>query len=202
MPAVQRVGDANGAGGVVSGGNPTVKINGRSVALVGDSVSAHPCCGRRGCPPVHCYPVTTTGSPTVDSATRAGKTIYKFTSSGSITVGTAGSCEVLVVGGGGAGGMLTGTTSVMPSTAYAITVGAGGAGTTSSAHGGNGTNSTLSSFTATGGGAGGYSNDAQPGGSGGGGTGYGAQGGGNGTTNTGGGAGGERPFRLLSYSSA
>ena len=31
-----------------------------------------------------------TGSPTIDSATRAGKTIYKFTGSGSITVGTAG----------------------------------------------------------------------------------------------------------------
>ena len=46
----------------------------------------------------------TTGSPTVDSASRAGKTIYKFTGSGSITVGTAGSCEVLVVGGGGGGG--------------------------------------------------------------------------------------------------
>ena len=45
-----------------------------------------------------------TGSPTIDSATRAGKTIYKFTGSGSITIGTAGTCEVLVVGGGGGGG--------------------------------------------------------------------------------------------------
>ena len=45
----------------------------------------------------------TTGSPTIDSATRAGKTIYKFTGSGSITIGTAGTCEVLVVGGGGYG---------------------------------------------------------------------------------------------------
>ena len=46
----------------------------------------------------------TTGSPSVDSSTRAGKTIYRFTGSGSITVGTAGTCELLVVAGGGAGG--------------------------------------------------------------------------------------------------
>jgi hypothetical protein len=43
----------------------------------------------------------TTGSPTIDAATRAGKTIYKFTGSGSITVGTAGTAEILVIGGGG-----------------------------------------------------------------------------------------------------
>ena len=42
----------------------------------------------------------TTGSPSVDSSTRAGKTIYNFTGSGSITVGTAGTCEVLIIGGG------------------------------------------------------------------------------------------------------
>jgi hypothetical protein len=46
----------------------------------------------------------TTGSPTIDTASRAGKTIIKFTGSGSITIGTAGTCEVLVVGGGGGGG--------------------------------------------------------------------------------------------------
>ena len=46
----------------------------------------------------------TTGSPSVDTTTRAGKTIYNFTGSGSITVGTAGTCEVFVLGGGGGGG--------------------------------------------------------------------------------------------------
>ena len=45
----------------------------------------------------------TTGSPNIDSSTRAGKTIYKFTGSGTITIGTAGTCEVLVIGGGGGG---------------------------------------------------------------------------------------------------
>ena len=46
----------------------------------------------------------TTGSPSVDTTTRAGKTIYRFTASGSITVGSPGTAEILVVGGGGAGG--------------------------------------------------------------------------------------------------
>ena len=46
----------------------------------------------------------TTGSPTIDSSTRSPKTIYKFTGSGSITIGTAGTAEVLIVGGGGGGG--------------------------------------------------------------------------------------------------
>ena len=46
----------------------------------------------------------TTGSPTIDTSTRAGKTIIKYTGSGSITIGTAGTCEVLVIGGGGSGG--------------------------------------------------------------------------------------------------
>lgn len=53
----------------------------------------------------------TTGSPTVDTSSRAGKTIYKFTGSGSITVGTPGFAEILVVGGGGRGGASTGNNS-------------------------------------------------------------------------------------------
>ena len=45
----------------------------------------------------------TTGSPTIDTSSRAGKTIIKYTGSGSITIGgIGGTCEVLVVGGGGA----------------------------------------------------------------------------------------------------
>jgi len=44
----------------------------------------------------------TTGSPTIDTASRPGKTIIKFTGSGSITT-TAGTAEVLVVAGGAAG---------------------------------------------------------------------------------------------------
>jgi hypothetical protein len=47
---------------------------------------------------------STTGSPTIDTTTRAGKTIYIFNGSGSITVGTAGTAEVLIIAGGGGGG--------------------------------------------------------------------------------------------------
>lgn len=44
----------------------------------------------------------TAGAPTVDTSSRPGKTIYKFTGSGSITIGNAGTAEVLVVGGAAA----------------------------------------------------------------------------------------------------
>jgi hypothetical protein len=43
----------------------------------------------------------TTGSPTIDTSSRPGKTIYKFTANGSITIGSPGLAEVLVVGPGG-----------------------------------------------------------------------------------------------------
>lgn len=65
MPAVQRVGDQNSAGGVIINGNPTVLVNGRPVALLGSKVSPHPCCGAQGCPPVHCNATTTAVNFTV-----------------------------------------------------------------------------------------------------------------------------------------
>jgi hypothetical protein len=65
MPAVQRVGDANGAGGVITSGVDSVRINGRPIATTGVGVSAHPCCGRRGCPPIHCSATTAGGSGSV-----------------------------------------------------------------------------------------------------------------------------------------
>lgn len=95
----------------------------------------------------------TTGSPTIDTASRAGKTIYKFTGSGSITVGTAGSAEVLIVsgggggqssqtgqsytgGGGGGGGLTYDAAMYLPSGTYTIAVGAGGTGADSATIGG------------------------------------------------------------------
>jgi uncharacterized Zn-binding protein involved in type VI secretion len=55
MPGIQRIGDANSAGGVITGGGiGSVRIEGRIVSVEGDSVSPHPCCGQRGCPPIHC----------------------------------------------------------------------------------------------------------------------------------------------------
>lgn len=60
MPGqVQRVGDRNDAGGVILTGDPTVLVNGRPVATLGASVSPHPCCGQKGCPPIHCAAKTT-----------------------------------------------------------------------------------------------------------------------------------------------
>lgn len=63
--SVQRIGDRNSAGGVILTGDPTVLVNNRPVATVGASVSPHPCCGAKGCPPVHCAAKTTTNTPTV-----------------------------------------------------------------------------------------------------------------------------------------
>ncbi len=48
MPAVQRDGDANAGGGVAQGGNPSVRVNGRSVMTAGQSVTPHPPYPRRG----------------------------------------------------------------------------------------------------------------------------------------------------------
>ena len=65
MPLVVRKGDANSAGGTVTGPcAPTVLTNNRPTSLPGDSVTPHPCCGVPGCAP-HCSAVTTGGSSTV-----------------------------------------------------------------------------------------------------------------------------------------
>lgn len=65
MPAVQRVGDANTAGGVAQGGVGSVRINGRAVIVDGNSVTPHPCCGQRGCPSIHCSATTAGGISSV-----------------------------------------------------------------------------------------------------------------------------------------
>jgi uncharacterized Zn-binding protein involved in type VI secretion len=64
MASIVRAGDKNTAGGAALGGASTVTINGRSVILPGDKVTAHPCCGSRGCGK-HCSAKTTGGTPTV-----------------------------------------------------------------------------------------------------------------------------------------
>lgn len=69
MPAVQRQGDANGSGGVVTSGVASVRVNGRPVVVPGISVTPHPCCGRKGCAP-HCSAVTAGGSGTVRAGGR------------------------------------------------------------------------------------------------------------------------------------
>ena len=64
MPAIQRVGDANDAGGIAQIGVASVRANGRNVIVEGNPVTPHPCCGRRGCA-IHCSATTTNGSGTV-----------------------------------------------------------------------------------------------------------------------------------------
>jgi uncharacterized Zn-binding protein involved in type VI secretion len=52
MPGfVQRVGDPNAGGGLITSGNFTVLVNGRPVATTGSAVSPHPPCPKGG---VHC----------------------------------------------------------------------------------------------------------------------------------------------------
>jgi hypothetical protein len=113
-----------------------------------------------------------------------GYTYHAFTSSGTFTPSVALTCDVLTIaaggggganhgGGGGAGGLLYTSASAFSATGFAVTVGAGGAGATfnGSPVGANGTNSSVNSLVATGGGRGGdYSSNynANNGGSGGG----------------------------------
>jgi len=119
-----------------------------------------------------------------------GYTVHTFTSSATFTVISGGDVEYLVVagggsgatpadsdnrggGGGGAGGMLTGTLTNLTPDSYTITVGASGSqsGTAYYSVGTNGSDSTFSTVSATGGGRGGAGNGTNPntGGSGGGG---------------------------------
>jgi hypothetical protein len=118
----------------------------------------------------------TTGSPTIDTTSRAGKTIYIFNGSGSITC-TAGTAEVLIIGGGGGGGGSTGgggggaggyiynASILLNAGTQTITVGGGG-----SNNGRIGTQGNPSSigvppigYTAIGGGGGGYGSNANDG---------------------------------------
>ena len=59
MPAVQRDGDLNDAGGATSGGVASVRVNGSSVTVNGNPVSAHP----KGAP--HAAASTSGGNGTV-----------------------------------------------------------------------------------------------------------------------------------------
>jgi hypothetical protein len=124
-----------------------------------------------------------------------------FTSGGTLTFSVAGDVQYLVVGGGGgggrdagggggAGGIRSGTGFAVTAQAYAITVGAGGNGSTSNGvRGSTGNSSIFDSITSNGGGGGGAYGDptgvtGSNGGSGGGGGGGRTTGAAGGTGNT------------------
>lgn len=69
MPAVQRQGDANGAGGVATGGVSTVRVNNRPIIVNGNGVTPHPCCGKKRCAK-HCSAKTASGSGNVRAGNR------------------------------------------------------------------------------------------------------------------------------------
>jgi hypothetical protein len=146
-----------------------------------------------------------------------GNTIHTFTTSGTLSPITSLSASYLIVaggggcsgnsGGGGAGGLLTGSgLTIDTNSIYAVTVGAGGTGSSGSTGSARGSNSVFSASTALGGGAGAENNSILSGGSGAGGlngtggaatqgnsggaTGYGNAGGNGGLTSGGGGVGG------------
>jgi uncharacterized Zn-binding protein involved in type VI secretion len=63
MPAVQRVGDSNSAGGQATGGVPSVRVNGRPVVVVGNGVTGHAPWGKPH--PPHAAATVTGGSVSV-----------------------------------------------------------------------------------------------------------------------------------------
>jgi uncharacterized Zn-binding protein involved in type VI secretion len=65
MPAVQRDGDANGAGGTVSGGVASVRVNGSPITVNGNPVSAHAPWKPAKAHPPHAAASTTGGNSTV-----------------------------------------------------------------------------------------------------------------------------------------
>lgn len=125
----------------------------------------------------------TTGSPTIDTSSRPGKSVIKYNGSGSITLtGTGGTVELLIVGGGGngyfggggGGGFLYLASAYLPAGTHTVTVGAGGPSGSRASVPGN-ASGVGTFYTAIGGGSG-DSGVGLNGGSGGGG--YGAVGGG------------------------
>lgn len=56
MSGVARVGDQFGPNGRLTAPfSPDVTVNDRPVALLGCVYTAHTCCGKKGCPPTHCF---------------------------------------------------------------------------------------------------------------------------------------------------
>lgn len=121
----------------------------------------------------------TTGSPTVDTTSVPGKTLYKFTGAGSITFATSGYVRALVCGAGGGGGTANSVVTssgaggggggqvsdanvyVTAGIAYSIVIGSGGTAPAPSnplTNSSNGSASYFGPIMSVGGGAGGHAN--------------------------------------------
>lgn len=66
MPNVQRQGDPNNAGGAITGGIGSVRVNGKPVAVSGSTVAPHSPYGKKH--PPHGRATTTGGSSSVKAA--------------------------------------------------------------------------------------------------------------------------------------
>lgn len=144
-----------GAGGVTINGASTTVSQYESVTLMKTATNTWSIL-RGGLPKASVSGYT--GTPTIDTVSRAGKTIYTFTSSGSLTFSAAGSAEVFLISGGGAGnganywggaGAIAYGTFTFTAATHTVTVGSGGVtGGTTAAR--NGTVSSIGTTVVTG----------------------------------------------------
>ena len=152
----------DGAGGVtVSGASLTLSQNETAVLIKLDTNAW--VMSKGGGIPKASYS-SSTGSPSVDTTTRPGKTVVYWTGHGTVVVGQGGTVEILVYagggsgggdngGGGGGGGHLYEASAYLAAGTHTVKVGAGGATTQYQGLAGNG--SRLGPYYALGGGGGG-----------------------------------------------
>ena len=78
MAGVQREGDMNLLGGISMGGDSSVLVNGRAIAIPGMRVLPHFPCGVPKCPPCqkHCFATTQKGSGLGAIASAAGSYFF------------------------------------------------------------------------------------------------------------------------------
>ena len=101
MAGVQREGDMNLLGGISMGGDSSVLVNGRAIAIPGMRVFPHLPCGIPYCAPCqkHCFATTKSGSGLSSLTSSVGG--YFFGPIGSIAGGIAGGVLAGAAGGSG-----------------------------------------------------------------------------------------------------
>jgi len=117
MAGVQRQGDINLLGGISMGGDSSVLVNGRAIAIPGMRVLPHFPCGVPKCPPCqkHCFATTQKGSGLGAIASAAGSyffgpigTAAGLSETVSEKIGEAAGKAAAGLLGGGAGGLVNG----------------------------------------------------------------------------------------------